>query len=156
MDEEINHYKNFMDAFYKKLPELKKEFKIYLIKERYFDPKINGFSYQISMGLSFFILELWEKKRHEVLKKILNFIEESIGQNQETDDSIEVLIFEGIMNVIKGRDSDNNTHDFEDFEKLLGQKSINLCRKNEVLWNSLDREPKSLANMIRFLKERNQ
>ena len=157
MDTKTNHYKNFIDAFYEKLPELKKEFKQYLQEKcGYFDPKVDGFSYQLSMGLSFFILELWEQKRYEDLKKILNFIEASIGKDQETDDSIEVMIFEGIINSLRGNDHDNGTHSMTEFEQLLGQKSINLCRKNEALWNSLDREPKSLGNMIRFLKERNQ
>ena len=156
MDNEEKSEIIFMNNFYKILPELKKEFRKFLVEKKYFDPKTDGFSYQMSMGLSFFILELFKNNRHEDLKKIFNFIEDQVGIDSDIDESIEVLIFEGIMNVIKGDDKDNNTHQFKEFEKLLGSKSIQLCRKNEALWDSLDREPKSLGNMIRFLKERNQ
>ncbi|GAO97579.1 hypothetical protein Cva_00215 [Caedimonas varicaedens] len=154
MDEEINYDKKFMDDFYRNFPEINKEFKKHLVEKQYFDFKRDAKKYFSQMcGLSDYILFLFEQKEEMKLQRILLFIENSIGQNKETDESIEVFIFEDIINVLRGRDSDNGTHSMTEFEKLLGQRSINLCRKNEVLWNSLDREPKSLANMIRFLKE---
>jgi len=151
----MNLTQNFISSFYKEFPELKSEFIDYLKQSIFFDPEKDTESYQL-LGFPNYLVNLMDNKKYSILKKLLDFIENKIGINKEIDELIEIRIFEDIVTKLSGRDSDNNTHQFKEFEKLLGQKSINLCRKNEALWNSLDREPKSLGNMIRFLKEHNQ
>ena len=152
----MNYQEEFIAKLFQNHPEIKDDFEKYMVENLYFDPQTDGVSYQFSIGLSFYIRNLLEHNNYFFLKKILTFIEGYIGLDQKIDEGIEILIFESIISSLRGDDRDNGTHTFEDFVKLLGSKSIQLCRKNEDFWNNLDIRPKTLANLVRHIREQDK
>ena len=151
----MNYDTKFIDRFYSSFPHLKKEFDNFMIEKLYFDPKKQSDSYKV-FGFPDYFTRLWEKHRVLDVEKLIAFLEKLIGQNEELDELIEVSIFEDIMNILRVTDKENKTNNFKLFLQLLGPKSLELCERNDQFWDSIDIEPKSLGNLIRYLREQEQ